>query len=103
MIAEFSIVPVGQGESLSGFVAKVLAIVEKSGLDYQLTAMGTLVEGEPKKVLSLLQRCHQAGRKDSRRILTTIRIDDRAAAGNRLVAKVRSVEKKLGRRASCPG
>ena len=40
--------------------------------------------------------------KDSRRILTTIRTDDRAGAGNRLAGKVLSVEKKLGRRAPHP-
>ena len=102
MIAEFSILPVGKGESLSAAVAKIIALVEKSGLDYQLTAMGTLVEGEPQKVWRLLERCHQAGRRNSSRILTTIRIDDRAGARNRLVGKVLSVEKKLGRRVSHP-
>ena len=102
MIAEFSILPVGKGESLSAAVARIIALVERSGLDYQLTAMGTLVEGEPKEVWRLLERCHQAGRKESRRVLTAIRIDDRAGARNRLFGKVRSVEKKLGRRIPHP-
>ena len=102
MIAEFSILPVGKSESLSTAVARIIALVDRSGLDYQLTAMGTLVEGEPQKVWRLLERCHQAGRRNSRRILTTIRIDDRAGARNRLFGKVLSVEKKLGRRIPHP-
>ena len=98
MIVEFSIAPVGRGESLSAAVAKIIALVQKSGLDYQLTAMGTLVEGDANQIWPLLRRCHEAARKDHRRVLTTIRLDDRAGAKNRLTEKVRSVERKLQRR-----
>jgi len=100
MIAELSMVPVGKGESLSGFVANILAIVEKSGRDYRLTAMGTLVEGNADKVRALLERRPQASRQESRRVLTFIRIDDRRGAKKRLVGKVRAVEKKMGRKVS---
>jgi uncharacterized protein (TIGR00106 family) len=98
MIAEFSILPVGKGESLSPAVAKIVKLVAKSGLDYQLTAMGTIVEGEPKQVWRLLEKCHQSARRDARRVLTSIRIDDRAGAKNRIAGKVRAVERKLGSR-----
>ena len=51
-------------------------------------------------VWALLERCYQASRRESRRVLTFIRIDDRRGAKKRLVGKVRAVEKKMGRKVS---
>jgi uncharacterized protein YqgV (UPF0045/DUF77 family) len=51
-LMEFSITPMGQGESVSSFVARCVAIVDRSGLDYRLHSMGTVVEeklGRPLK------------------------------------------------------
>ena len=97
MVVEFSIVPVGRGEELAGAVARVLDIVDKSGLPYQLTAMGTLVEGDWDEVLGLVRRCHEAMRGETGRVLTHIAIDDRPRALGRITGKVRDVEAVLGR------
>lgn len=97
MIAEFSVVPIGRGESLAGPVARVLDIVDKSGLPYQLTAMGTLVEGDWDEVLALIQRCHEAMRGEAGRVSTHITIDDRPGTSGRIAGKVRDVEESLGR------
>lgn len=97
MIAEFSVVPVGKGEELAKLVAGVVDIIDKSGLPYQLTAMGTLVEGEWDDVLALIKECHFKMRRQGARVLTRISIDDRENAVNRLTGKVRDVEKALGR------
>jgi uncharacterized protein (TIGR00106 family) len=97
MIAEFSIVPVGKGEELAKLVAGVVDIIDRSGLPYQLTAMGTLVEGEWDDVLALIKECHFKMRRQGARVLTRISIDDREKAVNRLTGKVRDVEKALGR------
>ena len=50
MIAEFSVFPVGKDVHLSAYVAPIIALVEKSGLPYKVTAMGTLVEGDVEAV-----------------------------------------------------
>ncbi len=97
MIAEFSIVPVGKGEGLAKLIAGVMDIIDKSGLPYQLTAMGTLVEGEWDDILALIKECHFKMRRQEARVLTRISIDDREKAVNRLTGKVRDVEKALGR------
>lgn len=99
MIAEFSIAPLQEegGDSLSRFVAEMIDTVEKSGLEYRLTAMGTLVEGETDRVFALIQECHKAMRNRAPRVLTTIRIDDREGVSDGLSSKVQSVEEKLGR------
>jgi uncharacterized protein YqgV (UPF0045/DUF77 family) len=46
MLAELSIIPVGGSTHSSAELAKVLKLVEKSGLPYQLTPSATCIEGE---------------------------------------------------------
>lgn len=98
MLAEFTIVPTGKGESLSKYVAESLDIIDKSGIRYTLTPMGTVVEGEWDEVLSLVKKCHDNMRGHANRVITTIKIDDREGAENRLEGKVRSVEEVLDRK-----
>lgn len=97
MIVEFSIVPVGSGEELAGFVAEMLDIVDRSGLPYRLTAMGTILEGDWDAVIPLIKSCHEKMTAHSARVLTRISIDDRRGAFNRIDGKVSDVEKILGR------
>ena len=47
MIAEFSIIPVGKGQSLSADVAQVLQVVDESGLAMTVSGWG---EGRPEVV-----------------------------------------------------
>lgn len=96
MLVEFSVAPAG-AESMGRQVAKCLDIVDRSGLAYQVTAMGTLLEGDWDDVLEVIRACHEAVRRESNRVLTTIRIDDRAGARDALRSKVASVERDLGR------
>lgn len=97
MIVEFSIVPVGRGEELAGLVAKVLDVVDRSGLSYQLTSMGTIVEGNWDDVMGLIKDCHRTMRRQAGRVLTRISIDDRAGSAKRMSRKIEAVEKVLGR------
>jgi uncharacterized protein (TIGR00106 family) len=97
MIVEFSVVPLGQGEALAARVAKVIDLIDKSGLPYQLTAMGTIVEGPWEDVLELIKKCHALARRSAGRVLTTITIDDRDGAKGRIQGKVSDVEAFLGR------
>ena len=97
MLVQFSVVPLGKGESISAQVAKILDLVDGSGLAYRLTPMGTIVEGEWDEVMALVGTCHREALKGAPRALTTITIDDRPGKADRITEKVRSVEAKLGR------
>ncbi len=97
MLAEFSIVPLDKGESLSEYVSKILDLVDESGLEYRLTPMGTIVEGDWDEVMGLIKECHHTMREHSDRIETKIIIDDRKGAENRISGKIESVENKLGK------
>jgi len=100
VLLEFSMSPFDKGESLSEYVARSLDIIDKSGLPYQLTPMGTIVEGEWEQVMALVTACFQTMSQDCNRISTSIKIDYRAGKGGRLKSKIGSVESKLGRRLS---
>jgi uncharacterized protein (TIGR00106 family) len=97
VILEFSVTPLGVGDSVSPYVARCVEIVEKSGLDYQLHAMGTLVEGELAAVLNILKQCIEVTAADCSRVTCSAKLDYRRGHTGRLLAKVKSVEEKLGR------
>jgi uncharacterized protein (TIGR00106 family) len=98
VLLEFSIAPGGKGESLSAFVARVLNIVDQSGLDYQLTPMGTILEGDWDEVMAVVTACFKNLQGDCKRIGVQIKVDYRDAPAGRLVAKTGAVERKLGRK-----
>ena len=96
-LLEFSMFPIGKGESLSPFVARSLDIVDQSGLDYRCHAMGTTLEGEFDQVIDVVRQCFQAMSADCDRVECSMKIDYRKSRQGRLKAKVASVERQLGR------
>ena len=98
VLLEFSMYPLGKGESVSRYVARSLDIIDRSGLDYRLHAMGTVIEGNWDDVFAVVKRCYKAMRKDCSRISVAIKVDYRKGKTGRLRSKVASVERKLGRK-----
>ena len=96
ILAEFSIVPLGKGVSVSPVVARVLKIVAESGISYKANPMGTVLEGDWDRVMDVIKECHQEVMKDADRAVTNIKIDDRKGKGGRIEKKLESVEQKLG-------
>ena len=97
VLLEFSMSPLAKGESVSPYVARSLEVIEASGLDYRLHAMGTIIEGDIDQVLDVLRKCFAAMSEDCDRITCTAKFDYRKGHSGRLDSKVASVEEKLGR------
>lgn len=97
VLLEFSMSPLGKGESVSTYVARSLDIIDKSGVAYRLNPMGTVLEGEWEEVFGVVQQCYERMKKDCNRISCTIKVDYRKGKSGRLDSKVNSVEKKLKR------
>lgn len=97
LLAEISIWPMDKGESVGQYVARVLDIIDRSGLPYKLGPLGTCVEGEWDEVMALFKQCHEALAADSNRIACTIKMDWRKGHSGSIHAKVKSVEQKVGR------
>lgn len=98
VIAEVSVVPIGtKTPSVSEYVAKAIKVLrEEKGVKYQLTAMGTLVEGELDEVLEAAKKMHEClFDEDVKRVISTIRIDDRRDKKLTISYKVESVMRKL--------
>src|SRR5213075_903511 len=97
VLLEFSMAPLEKGASVGSYVARSLEIIDASGLDYRLHAMGTIVEGELAQDLAVLKACLDAMAADCDRITCSANLDYRRGYSNRLQTKVTSVEEKLGR------
>lgn len=97
-VIEVSVVPIGTATaSLSRYVAGCLSILQNApGIKYQLTSMGTIIEGELAVILPLVLQMHEhpfAAGVD--RVVTTIKIDDRRDKPLTMAGKVAAVEEKL--------
>jgi len=97
VLLEFSMSPLGKGESVSKYVSRSLDIIDKSGVPYRLNPMGTVLEGEWEEVFSVVRKCYERMRKDCNRVSCSIKVDYRKGHSGRLVSKVVSVEKTLKR------
>ena len=95
MIVEFDTYPMGKETGLSEDIAEVKKIVQASGLDHQLTAMGTIIEGNWDEVMVVVKKCHQRLKRDYDRVETHIKIDDHAGKSGSITGKVRKVEENL--------
>ncbi len=98
VLLEFSMSPLGKGESVGAYVSRSLEIIDKSGVDYRLNPMGTVLEGEWDDVFRVVKKCYERMRKDCNRISCTIKVDYRKGHAGRLSGKVASVEKRLKRK-----
>ncbi len=98
MLLELSVIPLGRGRSISEDIAELLKIIDASGLDYRLTATGTIVEGNWDQLMDVAKRCHLEMRKRTERVVTFLKVDDYGDHAGRLKAAVESVEQKAGKR-----
>jgi uncharacterized protein (TIGR00106 family) len=96
-MAEVSIVPLGIGKTgVSEYVAGAIQELKKSGLKFQLTPMGTIIEGSLEEMMAVIMRMHETPfQKGVKRVYTTIKLDDRRDRNVGMKEKVRSVEEKL--------
>ena len=98
VIAEVSIVPLGtKTPSVSHYVARAVKVLEQEkGMKYEMTAMGTIIEGDFDRILATVKRMHEGTFGDGvARVLTTVRIDDRQDKVQGMKAKLDSLKKKL--------
>lgn len=97
VIAEIHVVPLGTATtSLSRYVAACLNTIKQAqNISYQLTAMGTIIQGPLEQVLELAQKIHEVPfTMGAKRVATTIYIDDRRDRIATMEDKVKAVLNK---------
>ncbi len=80
VVAEVAVVPIGTGDAgLSHYIAACLEILEgREDLSYQLTPMGTVIEGSLEKVLEVTRQMHEVPfDRGASRVVTSLKIDER--------------------------
>ncbi|ADQ13762.1 MTH1187 family thiamine-binding protein [Halanaerobium hydrogeniformans] len=97
-IAELTVVPLGTKEtSLSKYVADCHQILkEQDKVEYQLTPMGTVLEGDLEDIFAITQKMHEVPFENGAlRVTTSLKIDDRRDKKGSMKQKLDSVESKL--------
>lgn len=97
VLVEFAIFPTDKGDSVSHHVSRVIEMIRESGISYQLTSMGTLIETDtPAQALDIINRSCEILGEDCNRIYSTITMDIQKNKLNRLQSKIDSIEDKIG-------
>ena len=95
VLAEFSMFPTDKGESVSAYVSQVLKVIDDSGLTYQLTPMGTILEGEWKEVMGVVTACFEVLQLQCRRVTIILKVDYREGKESRMRSKINKLESIL--------
>ena len=98
VLLEFSIYPTDKGISVSPYVSRIMDYIDKSGVTYQLTPMGTILEGDWDKVINVVTGCFNLLEKDCERITINLKVDYRKGSESRMHTKIEKVEELLNRK-----
>ena len=94
VIAEINIIPLGTATpSVSHYIVRCIDIIKEApDISYQLTAMGTIIQGPLERILELAQQMHEVPfSMGAKRVVTTIKIDDRRDKAATIESKVKEV------------
>ena len=96
-IMQLTIIPLGTGSpSVGEYVAEIQTALQKEGVIFQLTDMGTTIQGEVHDLLALAAKLHELPfQKNIQRVVTQIAIDDRRDKRVKLGDKIVSVKARL--------
>lgn len=99
-LADVTIIPLGTGTpSVSKYVAGTIrALQQRKDMKYEITAMGTTIEGDLDKILAVVSEMHEeAFAQGVARVVTVIKIDDRRDKELSIGGKVESLRRELAR------
>lgn len=97
VLLEFAMFPTNKGASVSTYVSRIIKMIDQSGLDYQLTPMGTIVEAATlPELLDLVEKAYQQLEPDCERVYSTLKFDIRKGALGRIKQKVKSIQDHIG-------
>lgn len=96
---ELTIIPIGtSGTSLSRYIAAAVSALDKTGVKYEISGMGTIIESDdPEKLFDAVKMAHEAVFDEgAQRVATSLKIDDRRDKEVSVERKVLSVREKMG-------
>lgn len=101
ILLEFAMFPTSaecrEGASVSQYVSRIIDVIDKSGVSYQLTPMGTIIEcNSMKEALNVIEKAYEC-LSECERVYSSLKFDIRHGKSNRLKTKIDSVQNVLGR------
>ena len=96
--AELTIIPIGTSKtSLSRYIAAAVSALDKAGVKYEISGMGTIMESDnTEKLFDAIKIAHEAVfQEGAKRVATSVKIDDRRDKEESLEEKVLSVKEKM--------
>lgn len=94
VVAEFSMIPIGVGVSLSQYIAACKKVLEETDLKIELHGNGTNIEGEWDQVMLAIKRCHEVVHQmGAPRISSMVKVATRIDREETLSDKIKSVER----------
>ena len=94
----FAMFPMDKGESVKEDVSQIIKMIDESGVSYQLTAMGTIIETETMdEALDIVRKAYAVLEKNCDRVYSSLKFDIRKGKSNRLKTKIESVEEIIGK------
>ena len=97
VLMQFAMFPTDKGSSASPYVSRILAMIRESGIPYQLSAMGTIIETDTlAEAQAIVNQAYALLQADCSRIYCTVTFDIREGKTGRMQQKVASVEEKIG-------
>ncbi len=97
VLAEIALYPVGTGSpSFSRMLADSVRVIEKYGLNYQVTSTGTNVEGDLDAILGAVREMDEVPfREGADRVVLVLRLDDRRDKSISMDYEEQSIKDKL--------
>jgi uncharacterized protein (TIGR00106 family) len=97
VIAEVNLIPLGEGIGVSKFLAPALQELEKRGVKHEITPMCTIFEAKSiEEAFEVTRAIHEAVfRAGVKRVVTTVKVDDRRDRESSMKAKVEALEKAI--------
>lgn len=93
MLAELSITPLCEVEETAKWTAQIIDKIDESGLMYQVTAMGTLIESDDwDKLMKTVHECQKIMLTHCPRVQTDLRIDEHLGKHSLLTSRVEEME-----------
>ena len=96
VMIDLCVIPIGVGVSVSEYVTACQRVLEDAGLEHQLHAYGTNIEGDWDDVMAAVKRCHEVVHEmGAPRISSSMRLGTRIDREQSIQDKIQSVSDKL--------
>ncbi len=96
-IMNFAIFPVDKGAHIGEYVSKVISYIKESGVTYQLTPMGTIIEADTvPEVLAVVEKAYEILDPISERVYCVMNMDYNKKKSGLIKSKINSIESRIG-------